>query len=589
MLKVVSILILILFCLSIHVTGAVIHVPSGQPTIQAGINAASTGDIVLVAPGTYMENIDFFGKAITVQSSAGPDLTIIDGSNPSNPDFASVVLFNSGEGPDSVVEGFTLKGGTGLTDTPWDVNAGGGIYCDYASPTIRYNVITGNTAGVGAGIVFNFATPVIHNCTITGNTGGGLNLRQETLNISRCIIWNNPPTEIWISSATSLSATDCCIKGGYHGVGNIDANPWFCNAPDSDYHLAENSPCAADQHPSGQLIGALGTSCGPETLTALLSCTPSTVILPSSTHVGVKVENTGNTPRIFAGNLALTLADGHSFPQWRQGLISLAPNETQMVNWNHPVPAYQSLVGSNSLALTWMDITPPPFNQPPYPANRSAGLEYSHVTGFDVDSDVEVRPIADAYVRGDQYADVSFGTGPTIHVKNTTWSQEFMRKGYIAFDIEVACQIYDTFNAILVLDLSRVYEWGNILVFGITDNVDWNPEQLPETRITYNNAPHNDTTSEYFTSEGNGDGAQVRQLGVIDATTLGIKEVDITSFVRWGLGLNPGYGFSPADDDRVITILLRGEEFTSQHIPGFRARENTGGPGPMIRIQRAGK
>ena len=48
-----------------------IHVPGDQPTIQAGVNAASNGDIVLVAPGTYYENIDIKGKAITVTSSGG--------------------------------------------------------------------------------------------------------------------------------------------------------------------------------------------------------------------------------------------------------------------------------------------------------------------------------------------------------------------------------------------------------------------------------------------------------------------------------------------------------------------------------------
>ena len=50
----------------------IINVPSDQPTIQAGINAAHNGDWVVVSPGTYLENIDFLGKAITVKSASGP-------------------------------------------------------------------------------------------------------------------------------------------------------------------------------------------------------------------------------------------------------------------------------------------------------------------------------------------------------------------------------------------------------------------------------------------------------------------------------------------------------------------------------------
>ncbi|MGE5303950.1 MAG: hypothetical protein ACM3TN_11595, partial [Alphaproteobacteria bacterium] len=50
------------------VQAATIHVPADQPTIQAAINSAVNSDTVLVAPGTYVENINFRGKAITVIS-----------------------------------------------------------------------------------------------------------------------------------------------------------------------------------------------------------------------------------------------------------------------------------------------------------------------------------------------------------------------------------------------------------------------------------------------------------------------------------------------------------------------------------------
>ncbi len=67
-----TLLLSLLLSLALPTSAKTIHVPADQPTIQAGINTASNGDTVLVSAGTYYENINFSGKAITVASASGP-------------------------------------------------------------------------------------------------------------------------------------------------------------------------------------------------------------------------------------------------------------------------------------------------------------------------------------------------------------------------------------------------------------------------------------------------------------------------------------------------------------------------------------
>jgi len=163
---------------------ATIHIPADKPTIQAGIDAAVNGDTVLVAPGSYVENIDFLGKAITVKSTDGAEETIIDGGSPSNPDIGSVIIFSSGEGADSVLEGFTISGGL--------AEYGGGIFCWISSPSIINNAIQGNSAfghpwSSGGGIFCYCSSSSIIDNTIYGNCadkrGGGIYCEESSLKI----------------------------------------------------------------------------------------------------------------------------------------------------------------------------------------------------------------------------------------------------------------------------------------------------------------------------------------------------------------------------------------------------------------------
>lgn len=134
--------------------------------IQDGIDAATDGDECLVAPGTYSETINFNGKAISLRSSGGPDVTTIDAN-----DSGSAVSCTSGEGQDTVLQGFTITGG--------DAVSGGGMRNIGSSPTVDNCRFVENEAAVGAGMYNENSNPTVTDCTFVGNStfygaGGGM-------------------------------------------------------------------------------------------------------------------------------------------------------------------------------------------------------------------------------------------------------------------------------------------------------------------------------------------------------------------------------------------------------------------------------
>jgi hypothetical protein len=163
------------FALALPATAATLHVPADYPTIQSCIDAAISGqDECVVAPGTYNELINFLGKAITLRSSHGPAVTTIDGTGLNG----SVVTCASGETPETVLEGFTITGGTGTQPPGRNDLLGGGMYNADSDPAVTNCIFSNNTAWNGGGGMFNKgSSPTATNCTFANNTafyGGGM-------------------------------------------------------------------------------------------------------------------------------------------------------------------------------------------------------------------------------------------------------------------------------------------------------------------------------------------------------------------------------------------------------------------------------
>ena len=160
-------------------------------SIQTAIVNAEDTDEIVVAPGTYLETIDFMGKAVWLHSSDGPEVTIIDATG-----FFHVVQCVNGEGPDTVLDGFTITGGNADGAVFPEEVSGGGMFNDNSSPTVSNCTFSGNSASFLGGGMFNGnSSPTVTNCTFSGNSasffGGGMSNDNSNPTVTGCTFSGN--------------------------------------------------------------------------------------------------------------------------------------------------------------------------------------------------------------------------------------------------------------------------------------------------------------------------------------------------------------------------------------------------------------
>src|SRR5882757_8334822 len=113
-------ILIVVVSLSPIAGAAVREVPGAYPTIQNAIASSASGDVILVSPGVYNENVNFGGKAITVSSTNPADLNVVSNTVIHAVGKRSAVTFANRESARSVLTGFTITGGYGTINNTFD-------------------------------------------------------------------------------------------------------------------------------------------------------------------------------------------------------------------------------------------------------------------------------------------------------------------------------------------------------------------------------------------------------------------------------------------------------------------------------------
>ncbi len=115
------------------------------------------------------------------------------------------------------------------------------------------------------------------------------------------------------------------------------------------------------------------------------SCVPMHGTMPFDTRMSMTLLNrVSDQTRRVATRIHFNLANGEFIANWRSGYTNIVGDAETRWTWDQTIPALGSLIGRNRFTLVAEDVTPAPWNQPPYPVSG-----YRDINGCTI---IAVRP-----------------------------------------------------------------------------------------------------------------------------------------------------------------------------------------------------
>ena len=180
-------------------SASTLHVPDDYSTIQAAVNAANAGDVVIVRDGTYTENVDV-KKRLTIRSENGADFTTVKSTKPSE------FIFEIRAGYVNI-SGFTVIGTTANCD-------GIALFSNYCN--ISYNTVSNNTYGIK--IVYSNNNKISGNIISNNNCGIDIAFSSNNLISNNNIMNNKGSAGIYIDFSNSNIINNNTILNNHHGL-----------------------------------------------------------------------------------------------------------------------------------------------------------------------------------------------------------------------------------------------------------------------------------------------------------------------------------------------------------------------------------